>query len=108
MKTFLIAAAALSLTAGAALAQDKPAAGAMSSSMSSSAAKPAGAMTSSMSSSDHMAAKPMSKKDMEAMEACHKMSADAMAKDKKCEKLMAMAKPAGAMSTSAMTSSPKK
>ena len=95
MKTFLLAAAAVSLMAGSAFAQDKPA-GAMSSSMSSSAmstsamAKPA--MASPM-------AKPMSKKDMKAMEACHKMDADAMAKSAKCQKLMAMAKP---MTDSAM------
>jgi hypothetical protein len=76
MRTFLLAAAALALCAGSALAQDKPA-GAMSTS----------GMSSSMSTSAKPA-KPMSKKDMKAMDACHKMDADAMAKSAKCQKLM--------------------
>jgi len=54
-----------------------------------------GAMTGSMSSADH-AMKPMSKADMKTMEKCKTMKPDAMAKSKKCEKVMAMAKPMAA------------
>jgi hypothetical protein len=69
-----------------------------------------GAMSGSMSTAKPMAApmaKPMSKMDMRTMDKCKAMTPDAMAKSKKCAKVMAMAHPmAAAPMATPMTPAP--
>jgi hypothetical protein len=95
IRTASIALVTLSLIAGAAFAQDKPApmpgqsagtAGAMTS-----GSMTSGSMTSgSMTSSKGMMTSKMSDADMKTMKMCQGMSHDAMMKDAKCMDFMKM------------------